>query len=122
MVLDGPDEAAAPVRAHVVRALSDALIDMDVAALTAASDATEAEKRAAVAVAAEHSAGLHDHHERETEAVELLVRGGMRPGMSWAAVWAAQPDDLKARLVDLYDALPADLVPEVDAWREQSGT
>lgn len=109
------------VRPDVVVAIASALGELDPSRLDGLAGITAAERKAGESVAALLLAGTHEGRSAFVEVMKILAAGGYRAPMTWSEAWAAQDDEHRERVAEVYLGSPEQLAPYIDAWRNERG-
>ena len=105
-------------RPEVVQAIMDAQLEMNPAALAEVHDITPEERRRADEGIAQVYVARQPDEDRRTRVWAVLSSTEFaRHGLDWAGIWDALADEQHNQLVQLYDVLPEQLLPFVDAQR-----
>lgn len=98
----------------------DALLDMDPSRLAGLGGIPLEERLRADDGIVQVLLARSDHDDRRGELWEILASTEFqRRGLDWGGIWAALSDEQRDRVVELYDAVPEQLLPFVDGYRSQ---
>lgn len=110
------------IRAEVVEALMQALLEHDFSKLKALEHATDAERQAALdGVGTVFELRYDDDESTKTIRLANLLRDAAEPDDDWDQLWAKLTPTNRDELVELFDILPPPLEERVKVWMDTRG-